>query len=71
MANGRCRLYGGLSTGAKTPEGIERIRKAVTKHGMYSRGAKQERESFLRLLAGCQQNLGKLKNAERNQANVY
>jgi hypothetical protein len=28
MRNGRCRLHGGLSTGAKTPEGIERIRRA-------------------------------------------
>jgi hypothetical protein len=33
MKNGRCRLHGGLSTGARTPEGIERIRRAVTKHG--------------------------------------
>jgi hypothetical protein len=36
MKNGRCRLHGGLSTGAKTAEGLERIRKAVTKHGRYS-----------------------------------
>jgi hypothetical protein len=32
MPNGRCRLHGGLSTGPRTPEGIERIRKAVSKH---------------------------------------
>jgi hypothetical protein len=30
MKNGRCRLHGGLSTGAKTAEGIERIRRANT-----------------------------------------
>ena len=36
MANGRCRMHGGMSTGAKTAEGIERIRKARTKHGRYS-----------------------------------
>ena len=36
MANGRCRLHGGSSTGAKTAEGIERIRTAVTRHGRYS-----------------------------------
>jgi hypothetical protein len=43
MANGRCRLHGGLSTGPKTAEGIERIRRAVTKHGRYSGAAKAER----------------------------
>jgi hypothetical protein len=36
MPNGRCRMHGGCSTGAKTAEGIERIRKARTKHGRYS-----------------------------------
>ena len=40
MQNGRCRLHGGLSTGPKTAEGIERIRKARTKHGRYSAAAK-------------------------------
>jgi hypothetical protein len=36
MACGRCRMHGGLSTGARTAEGLERIRKAQTKHGRYS-----------------------------------
>lgn len=36
MKNGRCRMHGGGSTGPKTAEGIERIRKARTKHGRYS-----------------------------------
>ncbi|MGA2468667.1 MAG: HGGxSTG domain-containing protein [Thermodesulfobacteriota bacterium] len=49
--NGRCRMHGGKSTGPRTPEGLERIRKANWKHGRYS---KEERESrdrirFLRL----------------------
>ena len=39
MANGRCRLHGGLSTGPRTAAGIERIRRAVTKHGMYQASA--------------------------------
>jgi len=43
MANGRCRMHGGLSTGPKTAEGIERIRRAVTKHGRYTAAAKAER----------------------------
>ena len=36
MANGRCRMHGGKSTGPRTAEGIERIRKARTVHGRYS-----------------------------------
>jgi hypothetical protein len=43
LHNGRCRLHGGLSTGPKTPEGIERIRQAKTKHGRYSAAAKTAR----------------------------
>jgi len=31
--NGRCGLHGGLSTGARTPEGLQRISKANLKHG--------------------------------------
>ena len=31
--NGRCRLHGGLSTGAKTQEGLQRISEANLKHG--------------------------------------
>ena len=31
--NGRCGLHGGLSTGARTPEGLERISEANLKHG--------------------------------------
>jgi hypothetical protein len=44
MANGRCRLHGGLSTGPKTVAGKERIRQAVTKHGFYSAAAQAERQ---------------------------
>jgi hypothetical protein len=50
MPNGRCRLHGGLSTGPRTFQGIERIRQAVTKHGFYSNLAKAERRSFRNLL---------------------
>ncbi len=50
MANGRCRLHGGLSTGPKTAEGIERIRRAVTKHGRYSKTAADERRDLRTLL---------------------
>ena len=36
MANGRCRLHGGLSTGPRTPEGRARCARARTIHGGYS-----------------------------------
>ena len=42
MANGRCRFHGGLSTGPRTAEGIERHREAVTRHG----GRSQEMAEF-------------------------
>jgi hypothetical protein len=46
MKNGRCRLHGGLSTGAKSAEGIERIRRAVTKHGRFTAHAIAERRQI-------------------------
>lgn len=50
MKNGRCRLHGGLSTGPKTAEGIERIRKAQIKHGWYSQEAVARRRESRRML---------------------
>jgi hypothetical protein len=35
MANGRCRMHGGASTGPKTADGFARLRAARTKHGFY------------------------------------
>jgi hypothetical protein len=46
MANGRCRLHGGLSTGPRTPEGLERMRRANTRHGKYS----EENQQLMRLI---------------------
>jgi hypothetical protein len=46
MSNGRCRLHGGLSTGPRTPEGLERMRRANTKHGKYT----QENQRLMRLV---------------------
>lgn len=61
MPNGRCRMHGGLSTGPRTPEGLERSRKAAWKHGHYSAEAIAQRarnSSLLRdlraLLARCE-----------------
>lgn len=46
MANGRCRLHGGLSTGPRTLEGLERSRRANWKHGRESKEAKETRRAF-------------------------
>ena len=35
--NGRCSLHGGLSTGARTAEGLKRISGANLKHGKYTK----------------------------------
>ena len=43
MPNGRCKLHGGKSTGPRTPEGLERSRRANWKHGHFSREARAER----------------------------
>jgi ribosomal protein L32 len=37
MPNGRCRMHGGKSTGPRTAEGLERMRRAKTRHGKYSK----------------------------------
>ncbi len=39
----RCRLHGGLSTGPRTAEGLERCRRARWIHGRYSREAQEAR----------------------------
>ena len=49
MANGRCRLHGGLSTGPRTKEGIENIRKAHWKHGQRSAEAVRRRKEGMAL----------------------
>lgn len=65
MANGRCRLHGGLSTGPKTADGIERIRRAVTKHGYYSKAAKDERRRGRMELRALREAIATLRAPER------
>ena len=43
MANGRCRMHGGASTGPKTANGRERIRAARWRHGCRSAAARDAR----------------------------
>ena len=52
MANGRCRLHGGKSTGPKTREGAERARQAALRHGFYTAEAKKERRIARAALVG-------------------
>jgi hypothetical protein len=42
MANGRCRLHGGCSTGARTAEGLARCTAAPTKHGRRNAAARAQ-----------------------------
>jgi hypothetical protein len=50
MPNGRCRMHGGMSTGPRTPEGLERARKARWRHGYYSAEAKATRRESRALI---------------------
>lgn len=49
MANGRCRMHGGRSTGPKSPS------KGNWKHGARSKGEKDRRAAIRKLLAGSRQ----------------
>jgi hypothetical protein len=49
MPNGRCRMHGGKSTGPRTPEGLERSRKARWIHGWYSREVRERLRENRRL----------------------
>ena len=53
MACGRCRLHGGLSTGPRTAEGLARMRKAKTTHGMRTAEMEQVRKMVRDLKAGA------------------
>jgi hypothetical protein len=61
----RCHWHGGRSTGAKSPEGIARIRQANTKHGAYSR----EHQDLIRRIREMRQSrreiVGRLKELAR------
>jgi hypothetical protein len=50
MANHRCRLHGGHSTGPRTPEGLERLRQAHTIHGRRTAEASRMRGEVRALL---------------------
>lgn len=57
MANGRCRLHGGKSTGAKTAVGLMRVKMANTKHGFYSAEALSKRKAGRKLIDEARKSL--------------
>jgi hypothetical protein len=50
MANGRCRMHGGASTGPSTAKGLARSRRSRWKHGLYSAEARAEQKRVRELL---------------------
>src|SRR5712692_2539533 len=50
MANGRCRMHGGASTGPRTSQGRARSQRARWKHGLYSAAEEAERQRARQLL---------------------
>jgi ribosomal protein L32 len=51
MSNGRCRMHGGTSTGPRTSEGLERMKRANTRHGNYSEESRQRVRAVRLLIA--------------------
>ena len=64
MENGRCRLHGGKSTGARTAEGRRRIAQANLKHGYYAKATRQERRDFRALLKRLHQQVRDLEEGQ-------
>jgi hypothetical protein len=53
MPAGRCRMHGGLSTGPRTAEGLERIRAARTTHRRRTAEMERTRAMVRVLMAGA------------------
>ncbi len=60
MANGRCRLHGGMSTGPKTIEGKQKAITAPLKHGFYSKKSIEERQFLRQLIRNHEEQLSSL-----------
>ena len=58
----RCRMHGGTSTGPRTPEGLERSRKAGWKHGMRSREVREMLAENRRWRRALKDTLGAIKS---------
>lgn len=63
MANGRCRLHGGLSTGPKTVEGKMRIGLAHTTTGLRTNFAIEAKRRCRRLVMEIQEFMNRVKDS--------
>src|SRR5437764_1407961 len=61
MSNGRCRMHGGKSTGPRTPEGLQAIRRANTRHGLRSAAFLAERKEAAASMRFIRQMLASLR----------
>lgn len=61
MANGRCRMHGGASTGPRTAEGLARMTAARTKHGSYGAEMRDVRRWAAELRRGARELLTEVK----------
>ena len=55
--NGRCSLHGGLSSGARTPEGLERISEANLRHGRYTKDRLERKRRAAKVGRECKAKL--------------
>ncbi|MFZ0020678.1 MAG: HGGxSTG domain-containing protein [Acetobacteraceae bacterium] len=53
MANGRCRMHGGASTGPRTEDGLRRLRAARTTHGFWTPESREFRHYCAVLLTNA------------------
>jgi hypothetical protein len=51
----RCRMHGGTSTGPRTSEGLERMRRANTRHGIYSEERRRLMQAVRKLVREAEQ----------------
>jgi len=65
MANGRCRLHGGLSTGPRTAAGIKRIQAAVTTHGRRTKAAEEQNAEFRQMIRAARETLKWLRGPDK------
>lgn len=70
MANGRCRMHGGASTGPRTQDGLRRLRAARTTHGFWRPESCEFRRYCAEFLANARLWLAiaKLRRRPRRQA---
>jgi hypothetical protein len=67
MANGRCRMHGGKSTGPRTPEGLERSKMANWKHGNYSAESLAARRYINRLFRESRETIEQVEESVGNK----